>query len=365
MPPAPAPGRGRGEARARDRTPARTSATGRSERRGGDPAAGRRLARPARRRRQRRPRLRAQLPAPARARRGGHAGARARAREARRSSGPATRRRPPTRRRRSPTGSARSSSGSTSTPARPARCSARSPRRTSPTGCGSEAKIRVDRRKLEMDTIKRIGRYTVPVELFADVTAELRLAVAPEGQELPSEEELAALEAAEAGRAPQPRRRRRRRPPRPRRSRPKRSRVEAAEVEAADVEVAEAGAERRARGRDRAGRSARVAFSTGSPRPCGQSCPRPFFHSASTSCGSREKLLAPSVLFVHLAERTPVLICLHTSVPEESERRFAHALSHGPKTASLRAIWQCLPRRSRPPRSRRRTWMPRNQSSAR
>jgi large subunit ribosomal protein L9 len=61
-----------------------------------------------------------------------------------------------------------------------------------------QEKIRIDRRKLQMDTIKRIGRYTVPVELFAEVTAELHLAVAPEGQELPSAEELAALEAAEA-----------------------------------------------------------------------------------------------------------------------------------------------------------------------
>ena len=61
-----------------------------------------------------------------------------------------------------------------------------------------QEKIRIDRRKLGMQTIKRIGRYTVPVELFTDVTAELRLAVAPEGQELPAEEELAALEAAEA-----------------------------------------------------------------------------------------------------------------------------------------------------------------------
>jgi large subunit ribosomal protein L9 len=69
-------------------------------------------------------------------------------------------------------------------------------------------KIRVDRRKLQMDTIRRIGRYTVPVEVFADVTAELRLVVAPEGQELPPEEELAELEeqerAAEAAAAPEP-----------------------------------------------------------------------------------------------------------------------------------------------------------------
>jgi large subunit ribosomal protein L9 len=61
-----------------------------------------------------------------------------------------------------------------------------------------QEKIRIDRRKLEMQTIKRIGRYTVPIDLFTDVTAQLKVAVAPEGQELPPEEELAALEAAEA-----------------------------------------------------------------------------------------------------------------------------------------------------------------------
>ncbi len=60
-----------------------------------------------------------------------------------------------------------------------------------------QEKVRVDRRKVQMDTVKRIGRYTVPVELFADVTAQLKLVVAPEGEELPPEEELAALEAAE------------------------------------------------------------------------------------------------------------------------------------------------------------------------
>jgi large subunit ribosomal protein L9 len=61
-----------------------------------------------------------------------------------------------------------------------------------------QEKIRVDRRKLEMEPIKRIGRYVVPVELFADVTAELRLVVAPEGRELPPEEELEAAATAEA-----------------------------------------------------------------------------------------------------------------------------------------------------------------------
>jgi large subunit ribosomal protein L9 len=55
-----------------------------------------------------------------------------------------------------------------------------------------QEKIRLDRRKLQMDTIKRVGRYTVPLELFTDVTAELRLVVAPEGEDLPPEEELAA-----------------------------------------------------------------------------------------------------------------------------------------------------------------------------
>src|SRR5690242_13710035 len=64
-----------------------------------------------------------------------------------------------------------------------------------------QEKIRVDRRKLQMSTIKRIGRYTVPFEVFTDVVAELQLVVAPEGQELPTDEELAALEAKEAAAA--------------------------------------------------------------------------------------------------------------------------------------------------------------------
>lgn len=58
-------------------------------------------------------------------------------------------------------------------------------------------RIRIDRRKLDLpESIKRIGRYEVPVELFADVTATLRLAVVPEGGELPPEEELQALDQA-------------------------------------------------------------------------------------------------------------------------------------------------------------------------
>src|SRR5207248_3325336 len=62
-------------------------------------------------------------------------------------------------------------------------------------------KIRVDRRKLEMDTIKRIGRYRVSFEVFTDVVAELKVVVAPEGHELPPEQELAELEARERAEA--------------------------------------------------------------------------------------------------------------------------------------------------------------------
>jgi large subunit ribosomal protein L9 len=58
-------------------------------------------------------------------------------------------------------------------------------------------KLRVDRRKIGTEPIKRIGRYEVPIELFQDVTANVWLAVAPEGGELPPDEELQAMEAAE------------------------------------------------------------------------------------------------------------------------------------------------------------------------
>src|ERR671932_626507 len=62
-------------------------------------------------------------------------------------------------------------------------------------------KVRVDRRKIGIDTIKRIGRYQVPIELFQDVAAEVQTLVVPEGGELPSDEELAAMEAAEEAEA--------------------------------------------------------------------------------------------------------------------------------------------------------------------
>jgi len=61
-----------------------------------------------------------------------------------------------------------------------------------------QEKIRIDRRKLALEPIKRVGRYRVPVELFTDVSAELRVVVAPEGHDLPAEEELEAAARAEA-----------------------------------------------------------------------------------------------------------------------------------------------------------------------
>jgi large subunit ribosomal protein L9 len=56
-------------------------------------------------------------------------------------------------------------------------------------------KIRVDRRKIGGEALKRIGRFQVPIELFQDVTVEVRTLVVPEGGELPPEEELEALAA--------------------------------------------------------------------------------------------------------------------------------------------------------------------------
>ncbi len=59
-------------------------------------------------------------------------------------------------------------------------------------------KIRVDRKKIDTDSIRRIGRYAIPIQLFENVTVDVRTLVIPEGGQLPPEEELAAMEAAEA-----------------------------------------------------------------------------------------------------------------------------------------------------------------------
>jgi large subunit ribosomal protein L9 len=61
-----------------------------------------------------------------------------------------------------------------------------------------QKKIRVDRRKIATDPIKRIGRYAIPIELFQGVSVEVKTLVVPEGGELPPEAELQAMAAAEA-----------------------------------------------------------------------------------------------------------------------------------------------------------------------
>jgi large subunit ribosomal protein L9 len=59
-------------------------------------------------------------------------------------------------------------------------------------------KIRVDRRKIGLDEpLKRIGRYQVPITVFEGVEVEVKTLVVPEGGELPPEEELEAMAAAE------------------------------------------------------------------------------------------------------------------------------------------------------------------------
>ena len=58
-------------------------------------------------------------------------------------------------------------------------------------------KIRVDRRRIDLDNIKRIGRYDVPIDVFQDVRVEVKTLVVPEGGELPPEEELEAAREAE------------------------------------------------------------------------------------------------------------------------------------------------------------------------
>jgi large subunit ribosomal protein L9 len=62
----------------------------------------------------------------------------------------------------------------------------------------SDYRIRVDRRKVELaESIKRVGRYEVPVEVFTDVEATLQLEVVPEGGDLAQMEEMEAAAKAE------------------------------------------------------------------------------------------------------------------------------------------------------------------------
>jgi large subunit ribosomal protein L9 len=59
-------------------------------------------------------------------------------------------------------------------------------------------KIRVDRRRIDVDNLKRIGRYEVPIDIYENVRVEVKTLVVPAGGELPSDEELDAMAAAEA-----------------------------------------------------------------------------------------------------------------------------------------------------------------------
>jgi large subunit ribosomal protein L9 len=60
-------------------------------------------------------------------------------------------------------------------------------------------KVRVDRRKIDLDEpIRRIGRYEVPVAVFEEVSVDVKTLVVPEGGELPPEEKLEEMAAAES-----------------------------------------------------------------------------------------------------------------------------------------------------------------------
>jgi large subunit ribosomal protein L9 len=62
-----------------------------------------------------------------------------------------------------------------------------------------QKKIRVDRRKIGTDPLKRIGRYQIPIELFQDVSVEVSTLVVPEG--LSAEEQQQAIADAETAAA--------------------------------------------------------------------------------------------------------------------------------------------------------------------
>jgi large subunit ribosomal protein L9 len=58
-------------------------------------------------------------------------------------------------------------------------------------------RVRVDRRRIDLpDPIKRVGRYEIPIEVFTDVSVDVKALVIPEGGELPPEEETSPPEAA-------------------------------------------------------------------------------------------------------------------------------------------------------------------------
>ena len=64
-------------------------------------------------------------------------------------------------------------------------------------------RVRVDRRKIRLDEpIKQVGRYGIEIEVFADVTAEVKTLVVPEGGELPPEVESPEGAAEQGGETP-------------------------------------------------------------------------------------------------------------------------------------------------------------------
>ena len=127
--------------------------------------------------------------------------------------------------------------------------------------------------------------------------AELKLVVAPEGEELPPAEELAALEAQEIAEAQAA-------------AAAKPAETEyLPEAEDATMSPAEAAEAERGAGRRRAGRPARPPTrpsrttelpSTGSPPACGQRS-TDYPHPAS-ACGFRAEVPAKTVRFVHYRE---------------------------------------------------------------
>lgn len=64
-------------------------------------------------------------------------------------------------------------------------------------------RIRVDRRKIDLhEPLKRVGRYDVAIDVFADVRVDVKTLVVPEGGELPEEEQPVAETEPGAGEDP-------------------------------------------------------------------------------------------------------------------------------------------------------------------
>jgi DNA polymerase III delta prime subunit len=61
-------------------------------------------------------------------------------------------------------------------------------------------KIRIDRRKVDIEAIRKVGRHFVTVNVFEGVSAQVKTLVVPEGGEL-TDEELEAITIAEEAEA--------------------------------------------------------------------------------------------------------------------------------------------------------------------